>query len=403
MKTSVILIQGLRSLSRYKVRTGVMMLGSLIGVAALVFVVSVGRGAEHKILSTVERLFSASSIFVTSGGNLLTSGPRGDSSRMTLDDMNAIAAAVPSIEVWDPLQVIDPAPVRRSEASTTARVIGQSERAERVWERAVVHGQYFGAAEVAHAARVALIGPTVERTLFAGDDCLGADILIGGASFRVVGVLEAMGTDAHGLDRDNEIVVPISTAMRRLMNVDTIRGAKILVKDPSQVAPAAERIAEVLRDRHAIAKGQPNDFSIVTPSDVERLVGKARRVFFVFLPLVAAIALFAGAVVSATLMLLSVNERTTEIGLRQAVGARPRDIALQFLSEAATTTLLGGIAGVLAGAAAAYALAERLALAAFFSPGAALLALALSVATGLVAGVLPARRAAARRPAEALR
>jgi putative ABC transport system permease protein len=390
-------------MARYKMRSGFMMLGSFVGVAALLGVVSVGNGVERKILKTVDQLFSASAVFVVSGGNMFASGSRGDAGRLTLDDIDAITAEVPGVEVWDPMLFQSDAQVRRGDASATVRLVGQSERAERVWVRQVVRGEFFDAAEVAHSGRVALLGPTAARSLFGDDDPLGGEIIIGGSAFRVLGLLEAMGTDAHGMDRDNEIVVPISTMMRRLLNVDTIRAAKMLVRDPAQVPVLAREATRILRERHAIAAGQPTDFNVITPLDVQRLVAKSQRIIFVFLPLVAAVAMLAGAVVAASLMLLSVSERTPEIGLRRAVGARPRDISLQFLSEAMVTTLCGGAAGILLGALASWGLAQRLGLESFFSWRAALTGLALAALTGFLAGVLPARRAAALAPAEALR
>lgn len=403
MRASRFVGQSLRAMARYKMRSGFMMLGSFVGVAALLGVVSVGNGVERKILKTVDQLFSASAVFVVSGGNMFASGSRGDAGRLTLDDIEAITAEVPGVEVWDPMLFQSDAQVRRGDASATVRLVGQSERAERVWVRQVVRGEFFDAAEVAHSGRVALLGPTAARSLFGDDDPLGGEIIVGGSAFRVLGLLEAMGTDAHGMDRDNEIVVPISTMMRRLLNVDTIRAAKMLVRDPAQVPVLAREATRILKERHAIAAGQPTDFNVITPLDVQRLVAKSQRIIFVFLPLVAAVAMLAGAVVAASLMLLSVSERTAEIGLRRAVGARPRDISLQFLSEAMVTTLCGGAAGILLGALAAWGLAQRLGLESFFSWRAALTGLALAALTGLLAGVLPARRAAALAPAEALR
>ncbi len=403
MKTARFLGQSLRAMGRYKMRTGFMMLGSFVGVAALVAVVSVGKGVERKVLRTVGQLFSDSAVFVASGGHMFASGSRGDGGRLTLDDIEAIVAEVPGVEVWDPMQFQNDAQARRGDASATVRVVGQSERGERVWVRQVVRGDFFDASDVAHANRVALLGPTAARSLFGDGDPLGGELTIGGSPFRVIGLLEAMGTDAHGIDRDNEIAVPITTAMRRLLNVDTIRAAKLLLRDPAQVPVLAREATRILKERHAIAAGQPNDFNIITPVDVQRLVARSQRVIFVFLPLVAAVAMLAGAVVAASLMLLSVSERTSEIGLRRAVGARARDISLQFLSEATVTTFCGGMAGILLGGLVSWLLAHRLGLESFFSWKAALVSLALAALSGLLAGVLPARRAAALAPAEALR
>ncbi len=393
----------LRTIGRFKLRSAAMALGTLVGVAALTLVVSVGTGAERKILATVRQLFSASSILVMSGGGRLMGGPRQDGARLTLDDVSAVVSALPEIETWDPMKVLDGAEVRYGNATATVRVIGSSERSERVWDRGLSQGEYFDASAVSRSARVALIGETAVRRLFGHEDPLGAEVRISGVPVRVIGVLAPFGTDAHGMDRDNEIVVPISTAMRRLSNADTISGAKILVREPARVAETAREVRRLLRERHALAADQPDDFTLVTPAQVQRLVARAQRVFFVFLPLVAVVSLLAGGVVAASLMLASVNERTSEIGVRGAVGARPRDIARQFLLETALTTLGGGVLGAALGGALAVMLARRMGLATVVSVPAMALGLILAAGTGLLAGVLPARRAARLPPVEALR
>jgi putative ABC transport system permease protein len=392
----------LRTMARFKLRSGFMMLGSFIGVAALTLVVSVGEGAERKILSTVRQLFGASSVLIFSGGGRMTGGPRAGGARMTLDDIEALARELPAIEVWDPQQMLG-ATVRYGDASGTARVLGQSERSERVWDRGVSQGEYFDAAAVTSSARVALLGETVVRELFGDEDPLGAEILVGSVRFRVIGILEPFGTDAHGMDRDDEVVIPISTAMRRLMNVDTIRAAKLLVKDPALVEATAREVRQILRERHAIVQDQPDDFTIITPIQVQEMVSQVQKVLFLFLPLVAGISLLAGGVVAASLMLASVNERVGEIGLRRAVGARPEDIQLQFLLETAVTTLGGGLLGLVLGCVAAQAIANRIGLEGIFSWKAIVLGLVAAAVTGFLAGVVPARRAARLQPADALR
>ena len=198
------------------------------------------------------------------------------------------------------------------------------------------------------------------RTLFGDDEVLGAEILIGSVAFRVIGILEPFGTDLHGMDRDNEIVVPISTMMRRVMNVDTIAAAKLLVGTPGAGDERREGASrEILRERHGLAAGQPNDFTIISAVEVQRMVGTVQDVLLLYLPFVAGVALVAGGLVSSTLMLASVNERVAEIGVRRAVGARPADIRLQFLVETAVTTLAGGGLGIVVGYAAAVFAASR--------------------------------------------
>ncbi len=394
-----------KAMGRYKLRSGFMMLGSFIGVAALTLVVSIGEGAERKILTTVRQLFGGSSIFVITGGGRLMGGPRPGAARLTIDEVEAVAEELPGIEAWDPQQGYPDAPVRYGDASGTARVIGESERSERVWDRGVSRGEYFDAAAVAGSARVALLGETVVKELFGnrGEDPLGAEILIGSVRFRVIGVLERFGTDLHGMDRDDEIVIPISTALRRLLNVDTIQSAKFLVANPDEIQATAREVRRILRERHALAAGQPDDFTIITALQVQKMVAKTQQVLFVFLPLVAGVSLLACCVVAATLMLSSVNERVGEIGLRRAVGARPTDIHLQFLLETSVAILGGGFVGLVVGCIGAQVVANRFNLGDVLSWKAILVGITAAVVTGFLAGVVPARRAARLMPAEALR
>jgi putative ABC transport system permease protein len=380
-----------------------MMLGCVLGVAALNLVVGVGSSVEKRLVGSVQRYFSASSILVTSGGNPFGGGPRGDAARLTLDDLEAVASGVPSIEIWDPMQVLDPVTIQALGRATTGRVMGSSENAERVWQRGATSGEYFDRNDVTRSSRVALIGVTLARKLFGGDDPVGSEVTISGAPFRVVGVLEPMGTDIHGIDRDNEVVVPISTLMRRIMNVDSIRGAKLLVRDPAQVQSVAREIKALLKERHGLAAEQTDDFTVVTPVEVMKMVALTKRILFVFMPLVAMLALLVGGVVAASLMILSVTQRTNEIGIRRAIGARARDIARQFLLEATATTLVGGILGTAIGAAGSVFVARHLSLPSSLSWGAIVGGVALSLVTGLLAGVAPARRAALLPPVDALR
>jgi putative ABC transport system permease protein len=272
-----------------------------------------------------------------------------------------------------------------------------------VWGRGIVRGQSIDTAAVAGAARVALIGDTAARELFGSEDPLGAEVRIGGVPFRVIGTLEPFGTDMHGMDRDDEIVVPISTMLRRLANVDTISAAKLLLHDDSRSKQTVTDLLRVLRERRSLTPGEPDDFRVLSAVAVQRTVQTIRRILLLYVPLGAAVVLLVAAVVSAALMLASVNERVAEIGLRRAVGARPDDIRLQFLVESAVTTLGGGIGGVALGYLAARWVAERVQLGDAFSWGAVLLGLAASVLTGLLAGVAPARRAARLQPVDALR
>jgi putative ABC transport system permease protein len=402
MKPGRLITHSIRALGRYRLRTSFMMLGSLVGVAALTLVISIGQGAERKMMKMVRQIFGESGIMVGAGGHQMMGGPRPGAARMTLDDIEALAKAIPEIEAWDPQQTMAAA-VRRGSATATVRVLGQSERSERLRSRGVTRGTYFDATAVKRLDRVALIGETVVEDLFGSDDPVGGEILIESVSFKVIGVLESFGTDLHGMDRDNEIVVPLSTLMRRLTNVDSIAGAKLLVKDPRRVGDTAREITRILRDQHGLTADQADDFRVITPVEVQQMVGRAQRVFSWYLPLAASVALLVGGIVAATLMLASVNARVSEIGVRRAVGARPEHIGWQFLIESAVTMLGGGLGGLALGLAAGQYLATRLELGIVFSWSAVWLGLLMSIVTGLLAGVMPARRAARLQPVDALR
>ena len=402
MKTSRLARHSLRTMGRYKLRTSLMMLGSLIGVAALTFVISVGQAAERKILKTVGQVFGDSSIVIHDGGGEMMHGPRAPGTRLRIDDLEAIAKELPGVEAWDPMQTM-PESVRHGEVAHSVAVFGQSERWSQVWNRTVSRGELFDQTAVTGSSRVAIIGETVAKELFGGEDPIGADIQIGSVPFHVIGILEPWGTDPHGGDLDNQIIVPISTLMRRLTNVDTISAAKLQVADPPRSQEIKLEIQKILRQRHALAAGQPDDFTIITATEIRRMVGTVRRVISLYLPLVAAIALLVGGIVSASLMLTSVNERVAEIGLRRAIGARPEDIRLQFLLETTITILAGGLAGIALGWLVAELGASRMRLGAVSPWIAALVGIAASGVVGSIAGVLPALRAARLHPAEALR
>ena len=402
MMTTRLITHSMRAMARYPLRSTFVMLGSLVGVAALTLVVSLGQGVEAKVLKTVGGMLGDSSILVISGGSRIMGSPRAGVSRLTIDELTAVAGELGDIETWDPQQEVSSV-VRYRETTATVRVLGQSERGERVWARTVSRGQYFDAAAVTSAARVAVIGDTVARTLFGQADPLDAEIRIGAVPFRVIGVLEPFGSDMHGMNRDNEIVVPISTLMRRLTNVDAIAAARLLVKDPGREEENARQIGRILRARHALGSDEPDDFRIVTTVEVRKNIAFIRRVLMLYVPLAAGIILLVAGIVAATLMLSSVNERVGEIGLRRAVGARPEDIRLQFATETAVTILTGALGGQLVGYVGARLLATRLQLEQMFSWEAVLIGLVASAITGLLAGVLPARRAAQLRPADALR
>ncbi len=402
MNTMRLITHSAGMMGRHKLRAGFMMIGSFIGVAALTLVVSVGLAAERKLLRLAHQMFGESSLMIIDGGGHMMGGPRNPGTRLKIDDVEAVAKQVPEVESWDPQQGLT-ASVRRGDLADTAQVLGETERSEHVWGRPAVQGAYFDDTAIKSSERVALIGQTVATQLFGNENPMGQEIQIGSVPFRVVGTLEPWGTDPHGMDRDNEIVVPISTLMRRLTNVDTITGAKLLIAPSAHEAQVVKAIETILRERHGLSADQPNDFSILTASEVRKVMASIKRILSLYLPMVAAISLLAGGIVSAALMVASVNERAAEIGLRRAVGARAEDIRLQFLIETTATTLAGGVAGILLGFVLAHMGATHMHLGSVAPWGAALLGIVSSIVVGLAAGLWPAERAARMAPVDALR
>ena len=355
------------------------------------------------MLATVRQLFGGSSILLITGGGRILGGPRPGAARLTLDEVASLVRQLPEVEAWDPQQGLtgEPVPRRRRHHDRAGPRRLRTLRAGVEPQR-----RPGGALRRRGGGRLGAGRPDrleVARDLFGAQDPLGAGDPDRRSPFRVTGLLEPFGTDAHGMDRDAEIVVPLTTLQRRVMNVDTISGAKLLVRDPARVEATAKALKALLRERHALASGQPDDFTVITAAQVQKMVGQVQRVLFVFLPLVAAVSLIVGCVVAASLMLASVSARVGEIGLRRAVGARPADIQLQFLLETAVTSLGGGVLGLAAGLALAQWTAQRFTLGSVFSWQAILLGLGASALTGLLAGVAPARRAARLEPADALR
>jgi putative ABC transport system permease protein len=402
MKALRLLRQSLMGLRRHPLRSLFVMLGSVLGVAALTFVLGVGRGAQRKMVSTMRQIFGDSSVIIMAGGHRIVGGPRGETARLTMDDIQSVVAELPWIEAWDPQQSVSTT-VRHGNASARVRILGQSERSARVWSRSVTEGEYFSVSAVNRLDRVALVGRTVVRDLFGGKDPLQAEILIDAVPFTVVGVLEPFGTDIHGMDRDNEIVVPVSTLMRRVQNVDTIQLAKLLIPADRRLEEVEENVRKILRERHGLVAGQPDDFALISPVEVRRMAGKVTRVLSLYLPLAAGVVLLVGSLIAAMLMLGAVTARTSEIGLRRAVGAEPKDIALQFLLETTVSLFLGGLFGILLGVLAARVVQLHVKVESEFSAGVFLLSLLGCAVAGFLAGVLPARRAAALPPVDALR
>ena len=405
MRTRRLIGHGLRGMRRHWLRTFFMMLGTFVGVLALTLVVAIGQGTRDSVLGNIERMFTGSSIFLSAGGGGMMGGPRGEGPTTTLvmEDLEEIQAAIPGIRVFDPMYMDVSREVVYQGNSSSVRVLGHSERHEEVWARGVSRGAFFGEAEVRSSARVALVGETLVREVFQGADPIGLQLRVGTIPFEVIGVLDSMGVDPHGWDRDNEVIIPVTTMMRRVMNVDYLQSAKFLVDPGTDLDATVLAIEGMLRERHVLADEMPNDFSMITPVQIQEMVESTNRIFTLFLPLLAGVSLLIGGIVVANLMLMGVNERRSEIGLRKAVGARARDVWVQFLLESALVTVAGGFLALAVSAVVLGVIGRFMEIPSIMPWEAASLGLGAAVVVGLLAGVAPARRASAMDPVATLR
>jgi len=293
--------------------------------------------------------------------------------------------------------------VKYLEKSTTTTVMGTTPSFAPVWDWDAAKGDFITGEDVSSAARVCVIGPTVQRELFGGSNPIGEKIRIGSVQFEIKGIMEPKGTSPGGGDMDNRIVIPLTTMMRRVANIDYITNIKVRLKTAKDMDKAVSDIQFLLRERHKLAQGVPDDFTITIPTEVTAMAEKVAGTFNVLLVLVAAISLIAGGVVVSNIMLISVNERRKEIGLRKAVGARKKSIMLQFLLEAMAVTFMGGVVGIGLGVVGSKILGAAARMPVAISWESVVLGVVFSSLVGLVAGLQPARRAAALQPIEALR
>ena len=404
-RTGRIVANSAAVLGRNRMRTFFMMVGTFAGVTALTLLLAIGRGTRQEVMARVNQMFSGSSIFLRSGGMEGMGGPHagGPTATLTLADVDAIGREVRDVQHIDPMLTTNKE-VTAAGRNTLTQIFGQSETSEIVWNRSVSRGSYFNAEDVASSARVALIGETLANELFGDPAPIGEQVRIATVPFEIIGVLERMGVDPHGIDRDRDLIIPISTMMRRIMNVEYVVAARAMMTPDANLDQGVIDIGSLLRRRHSLGPDEPDDFALFTPIQVRQAAASTNRVFAVFLPIVAAISLLVAALVVASLMLMTVTERRAEIGLRKAIGARARDIRLQFLTEAAAVTTLAGLFAIGASYAILWFLSSH-----GINPGATLpwgvaaTGLGTAILVGIVAGVAPARRAASLDPATTLR
>lgn len=392
------------SLLAHRQRALLMRLGVVVGVAVLSAVIVIGAGTRARIMDLVGK-HGLDMLMVRAGGEVQVFAPRADRGLSVLfpEDARAIEAEVPNIRMVSTVanqRGIEAVYLDRA-VTTRAFAVEPDWLHIRRWR--IAAGEFVDEQDLAGLARVVILGDHVARSLFPDGGAVGETVRINGDPYVVKGVFEPMGSSAGGDNWDDRIVVPATTAARRLFGRPHIEQIVIQVVDARRATETAERVRDVLRERHRIGAGEPDDFFVREPEHVEDTALETSSTLTGLLIGVSLVALLAGGLVIMNVMLLGVSQRAHEIGVRRAVGARPADIARQFLVEALAVSLAGGVVGVVLGVAAAGALALAGVTAGRVTWVPFALALVACTALGLAFGLHPAKRAAALDPATALR
>jgi putative ABC transport system permease protein len=392
-----------RALTRNKMRSSLTMLGIIIGVGAVIAMVGIGQGAKRMIDSQISSL----------GDNLLTvfsgshshggvRGGAGSSVDLTADDAQAILDYCPAVAKVSPMvrtgaQVV----AGNLNWATSVEGYGPDFLSIRSWP--LSSGSFFTDQDVRGATKVCVLGKTVVDELFAGQDPVGEIVRINKLPFRVIGVLSSKGQNAFGRDQDDLVIVPYTTAQKKLIGITHIQSIMVSAKDRTMMDAAEEQITALLRQRHKILPGQDDDFTVRSQLDIASVAGSTSGVMTILLGAIASVSLIVGGIGIMNIMLVSVTERTREIGLRMAVGAKGRDILVQFLVEAVVLCLSGGIIGILLGAGSSEVISGVLHWPVYISIPAVALAFFFAAFVGIFFGFYPARKASLLDPIEALR
>ncbi len=391
----------------HKLRSFLTILGVVIGVSAVIGLMSVGRGAEASIMSSIESLGS-DLVFISPGAASQRGamGAAGSAATLTFEDALAIREQVPYIASVAPsystaLQVVVGGQNMR------ARVTGITPEYQQAYNLELADGAFISDYEYQRSTRVAVLGPNVKDTLFEDNDPLGQRIRLGTNIVRVIGVLESKG--ASMLSTDDVILVPLTALQQMAAQPRTSRGERVVttitlsVTEQGHASYVVDEITTVLRTRHRLGPGVDDDFRITSMEEIASMVSETMAIFTIVLGAIAGISLLVGGIGVMNIMLVSVIERTREIGIRKALGARERDIWGQFLIEAALLTFTGGIIGVALGWGGSFVVSKFTVLNTVVSPDIIILAVAISVGIGLFFGFYPAWHASRLNPIEALR
>ena len=392
----------IKSLTGHPLRVALAVLAIMIGVASVIVMVGIGRGAEDEVRKKIEGM-GTNLIVVSAGQSRAVKGQVGQLgiiTTLTLKDATAIAEECPSVKRVAPAYS-KKLSVKFENVSYSTRIVGTLPLIQAVRNISVESGTFFDEDDNRLMAPVAVVGPTVVQTLSAGRDPVGESIRIGKVLFKVIGVTVPKGA-VSGEDEDDQILVPLRTAMNKLMNVTYLSNIFIEAAGFESIHTAEAEIRSLLRERHRLREGKENDFTIQNQADVIEAQSSVARTFSLLVASIAIISLIIGGVGILGVMLLSIRERVSEIGIRRAVGAKRRDILVQFLVESSFLGVVGGIAGLLLGIGSSAGVKHFSGMPVVLAPDYVILSLVFSIATGLIFGIYPSWKAARLDPIEAL-
>ena len=405
MKIFDILHETYTALSANKVRSGLTMLGIIIGISSVIAMLSIGQGAQNSIQSSIQSIGS-NLIIVTPGAQrgpgMAVSSGRGTAKSLTLADSEAIQKEVSLVKDIAP-EVSSRYQITAPGQNTNTQVVGTTPSYQTVRNVTVDQGVFVSDQDISAGSKVAVIGPNVRDDLFAtGTDPVGQTIRINKIGFKIIGLTKAKGGSGFG-SQDDQIFIPISTAQRFLSGDQYVTTISVAAQDANSTTNLQQQINSLLLDRHHIKDGQTSDFSTFNQADIAATASSVTQIFTILLGSVAGISLVVGGIGIMNMMLTTVTERTREIGLRKAIGAKSKDISLQFLIEAIMLTSTGGIVGVILGWSISFIISYFNLLQTQVSMFSVVLAFSVSAAIGIVFGYYPARRAAKLNPIQALR
>ena len=393
----------LRALLRNKMRTVLTMLGIIIGVAAVIAMVGIGNGAKSQIESQIASL--GENVILVFSGNVTRGGVRsgwGGAGTLSIDDAGAIQREVPGVVSISP-EVRSGAQVAAGNQNWSTQILGESPEYFDLRKWPIVEGASFSEQDVRSAGKVAVVGKTIVQQLYNGENAIGQIVRIKNVPFVIVGVLLAKGLSVQGQDQDDLIIIPYTSAMKRVQGVTMLRTINVQMAKPSLLNPGEQQIVELLRQRHRIVAGHDDDFTVRNQQEIADMATAQSKTMTLLLGAIAGVSLVVGGIGIMNIMLVSVTERTREIGIRMSVGARGRDILLQFLIEAVTLSAIGGLIGIGLGVATSQLLAARMHWPTLTSLSSVVVAFVFSAAIGIFFGFYPARKASQLDPIEALR